>query len=530
VNPRFRAIAGGCAVALLCGGSGGCATYQRRDLALDAHVADWSRQALDGVEIHRYYDELRQRAESPPAASPTAETPPFDPSDGLSRAEAEAVALHFNPTLRRARADAGVALAGAKEAGWWPDPQLEAQILRFANRGRKTRFRYQGRSFDGVNTGIISDRGLDPSGIEFSRQGVRRVEGDFIDDPWIIGGSLSLTIPISGRMKIEQDLRWSQYSAAWRQAAIAEWRVVTQVRTAWIDWSAACERVALVRAYVDRLSAIAERTDRLADAGELKTTESRLLRVEWQSRRAALLSLENAAEQARLALLQLLGVAPDAPLTLTPELAAREVAFDADSRRDALLRDNPLVRAAVAEHDVSEQQLRLEVRKQIPDLNLGPSYSFEEGFSRAGIGIGFPIPLWNRNRQAIAEATADRDAAAVRAETTVEVALQELAQVASRLDFAQRRTALLESDVLPLTEQQLDETRTLLDLGEVNVLVLRDALRSALETQLELLDAVVERARARVALRQMVQPAWTTPQPAHRDKPPENQPREKERS
>ena len=96
-------------VAVLMAGLTGCQSYQRQPLKLAEYAATWSDRSLDVESISSFAASLADQAGAPA---------PFDASDGLSLHEGEAVALHFNPRLRLARAQAGVPLAGAKEAGW----------------------------------------------------------------------------------------------------------------------------------------------------------------------------------------------------------------------------------------------------------------------------------------------------------------------------------------------------------------------------------------------------------------------------
>ncbi|MGD2110344.1 MAG: TolC family protein, partial [Phycisphaerae bacterium] len=432
----------------------------------------------------------------------SAEAPaPFESADGLSLLEAEAVALHFNPQLRSTRAASEAPLASAKEAGWWPDPQFEAELLRFVDRGEKTRFKLDGPSFDGINAG----------GLETTPPGFRRVEDEFIDNPWIVGAGLSITIPISGRLAVDKDLRWSEYSAAWRRILVEEWNLITELRTTWLGWSSSKEKLRMTREYVAKLELIAGITEQLVAAGEMKPTEGRLLQIELSHRRTSLLSLERDEQQARLGLLSLMGIAPSATVTLHPRLSIAPAELPSEIDMAVLMAHHPQIKSVEADYEAAEQRLRLEIRRQYPDLDIGPSYSFEEGFARFGLGVGFPIPLWNRNRQAIAEAFAEREAARVRAEAVVERVLSDLALVELRLKYARRRRQAILETVAPLVEKQVEDSRTLLDLGEVDVLLLRDALTASLETKLDLLDAALAEGRATNELQQMLQPRWFTP-------------------
>lgn len=482
----------------------GCATYERQPLELQQYTESWLLRELSSDSVREYAETLADGEENVP----------YDPSDGLSLMEAEAVALVFNPQLRLARAQAEVPLASAREAGWWPDPEFEAKVMRFANRGARPKFRFNKPSFNGVNTGIIGTNGLSTNGLETTPPGYRRGAGDFIEDPWIVSASLSITIPISGRLAVEQDWAWAEYAASWRRILISEWELLTRLRSAWLEWSTTHERIEVIKAFVEQLGAVATMTERLATAGELKPTEARLLLIELRRQHTALQAAESEAELQRLELLALIGLAPETPVELQPDVFLPRIDEVPDSRRDTLLHLDPRITAVRAEYAAAEQRLRLEVRKQYPDLNVGPSYSFEEGLSRPGLGFGLPIPLWTRNRQAVAEATAEREAARARAKAQVEQVFSELARAEARLRYAAQRRVMLLDDVAPLVDRQVEETRKLLELGEIDVLILRDALSSAMETKLEVLAAILAEAQAANALQQMLQPRWITPSQA----------------
>ena len=57
------------------------------------------------------------------------------------------------------------------------------------------------------------------------------------------------------------------------------------------------------------------------------------------------------------------------------------------------------------EYEVAEHALHREIRKQYPDLTIGPLYETDQGQSRLGFLGATPLPLLNATRPGIAEAT-----------------------------------------------------------------------------------------------------------------------------
>ena len=72
---------------------------------------------------------------------------------------------------------------------------------------------------------------------------------------------------------------------------------------------------------------------------------------------------------------------------------------------------HPKVEVALTRLGGTEKSLESEIRRQYPDIKLGPAYANEEGLDRFGLIAGISIPLWNRNRKGIAEAEGARDEA-----------------------------------------------------------------------------------------------------------------------
>jgi outer membrane protein TolC len=69
-----------------------------------------------------------------------------------------------------------------------------------------------------------------------------------------------------------------------------------------------------------------------------------------------------------------------------------------------------------AEYEAAERRLELEIRRQYPDLGVGPGYGTDQGDRRFLFDVSIPIPLWNANAGAIAEAEAIREGARTRFE------------------------------------------------------------------------------------------------------------------
>lgn len=437
-----RLLSGCCLLVCLAG----CQSYARRPLDARAHAQAWSSRSPAAAEVAAYARSLAD-ADGTPAA--------YDPSDGLTLAEAEAVALFFNPSLRSARLKARGQAAGAAEAGRWEDPSLSIDAER-----------------------ILAS----------------------VDEPWVLGGRLGLTLPLSGRLGLEKALASADADTERLRAYAAERELLAGLRRQWLEWSSTLLQVELVEALAGDLSAVARQAQQLRQAGELDPTDERLFRIEQARRHARLAALRAEAARQELSLKAQMGLAPHAEVRLVPSLGVPAPIGDGtiDAHPDLLI--------ARAEYESAERTLALEVRRQYPDLSIGGGLGVEEGDERALFGASLPLPLWNANRRAIAEARAAREAAGASAEATFERLAGQLAEARATAQAASQRLATLESDLIPLVDQQIADARRLGRLGDATTLLLLESFQTAYETKLEVLEARLDLARANARLLELTVP------------------------
>jgi len=430
----------------------GCQTYQPAPLDLPAHRAAFESRLGDAEPIAEFARRLRtQGAEAPER---------FDPADGLTRAEGEVLALFFNADLRLARLRAGAAQATAENAGLFDDPVF---------------------GFDGADI-------LSPSG-----------------EPFQYGLTLGLTIPISGRLGVEKDRASAAHEAELARLVDAEWRTRAAVRTAWASWSAQREKAQLLGEILGQIESISTITDRLERGGEISRVESRLFRVELANRRAALAQARLEAESARLRLCELLGIPGDAATELIPSLSPETPATTGDAIATITERNTALA-IRRAEYRTAEETLRLEIRKQFPDLKIGGGYGSEDNDDRLLLGASIPIPILSGNRAGIAEARAGRELARASAEATLERLLRshQLAQLTLESAASQRQQ--YEDAVVPMLEEQFSEIQRIAELGEVDSFLLLETVGRRFDAKSRLLSLRVAEVHAAARIAELLGP------------------------
>ncbi|MEQ8770474.1 MAG: TolC family protein [Phycisphaerales bacterium] len=423
----------------------GCTTYEPRPLDPARHRADWHNRSAGDESVLLFADRLAERAANP--------APAFDPDDGLTLPEGELVAMVFHPDLRLARLRAGVASASAEHAGRWDDPEFSIDVLR-------------------ITEGVAN--------------------------PWIVTPGLAITIPISGRLGVERDRADAALRAEIERVAEQEWAVRHELRLAWLGWSAASLRLEEHERLLKSISDLSNSTALLAEAGELLRTEAALFAIERSQRGYELHRLRGAVAEAEQRVRAVLGLSPGAPIELVPSLDVHGYADDGGPSEAAA--GNQTLARLRTEYEVAEQTLRREIRKQYPDLTIGPLYESDEGQSRVGLFGAIPVPVLNANKRGIAEAEAEREFARAACETEYERVVGRIAGARARARALLAEREHLVAELVPLVDHQLADARRLLELGEGGGLVLLESMVRAHETKMHLIDVRLDEARVRAEL------------------------------
>ncbi len=430
----------------------GCQSYEPAPLDIGAYRESLDDRLIDTEPISAFARRLQAAGEEVPAR--------FDPTDGISHAEGEVLALFYNPDLRIARLEAGVALATWDTAGLWEDPVFgfdAAEILK----PKSTPFEY----------GLMG----------------------------------SLTIPISGRLQVEKERAGAAYEAQLRSIVDAEWRTRAELRRKWASWAAAVAQAELLADMITQLEEINDIADRLEAAGELNRVERRLLHIEQADRMVQTTEMDLQVLKAEADLLDVLGLPPDATDLLIPSFPETSIP-EVEDITARLIDANTELAVHFAEYRIAEETLRLEIKKQFPDIVIGSGYGTQFNDHRVMFGVSIPIPILNANRAGIAEAQARREVARATAETTFTRLFQGLAAANSALELKQAQRDRYEQQIVPLLAEQTNDIERIAALGELDMFVLLETITRTLDTKQSLIQLQVAELDAAITVRRILGP------------------------
>ena len=167
-----------------------------------------------------------------------------------------------------------------------------------------------------------------------------------------------------------------------------------------------------------------------------------------------------------------------------------------------LLAESPQLAGAQAGVARAQAALNRECAGRYPNVDLQASVQYDNATqdSIAGVQVGVPLPIFNRNQGNIRRAQAEL-AVAQQETRRVQLALQQrLAVVFEQYATAQQQVEKYNRDILPNARESLKLVSSGYRQGEFNYLLLLTSQRTFFQTNLAYLEAVRDLRAAEVAI------------------------------
>ena len=369
----------------------------------------------------------------------------------------EQIALENNPTLRGSAARLAAAHGLRKQAGLYPNPIVGYQGMEIGNEGR---------------TGQ---------------------QGLFIRQEFVTAGKLQLNQAIA-----QQDIQRAEWLLE-----VQRYRVLNDVRTQFYEILTTQMRAKLADDLLRTAENGVEFARELVEAGEAIRPD--VLRAENEVERIRILSetTQNRFRKAWWQLAALLGKPNLPPIPLDGQLEDDIPKFTWDGIRTHVVGKSPEMKIAQTEVERARYKLQREQVEPVPNITVqaGVHYDTTNHDTIAGVQIGLPIPVFNRNQGGIQAAQADF-ARAQQELARVEFALQDrLAEAFEKYRNAQLKAHRYHTVIMPKEKRSLDLIIEGKGLHEFSFLQVLTAQQSYFETCIEYVDALTELWRSVVQLR-----------------------------
>lgn len=333
-----------------------------------------------------------------------------------------------------------------------------------------------------VQVGLPPNPTVGYVGSEIGNDGAAGQQGGFVGQEFVTANKLACNRAVVAAeiQRAEQDL------------AAMQRRVQTDVGLAFYGALIAQRRVELAEELVRVATSATNASKSLLDAEEIPLAGLLQTEIQRQNAEVILRTAENQYEQSWRRLAATIG-SPDMaiqPIAGDPTALPNDVGWEAQFARLRTL--SPEIASAMAEVERARRALCRACIDPVPNITTQMSVQFDDATNDtvAGVQVGLPLPIWNRNQGGICQAQAQVRAAA-RNVDRLELDLARRLAVAYQ-NYASARLTVdsYSAEILPRAARTLELVRRGYEEGEVGYLDLLAAQRTFSRTNLDYLDAL----------------------------------------
>ncbi len=405
----------------------------------------------------------------------------LNPAQGLDSTGVAMLAVVNNPELKARRKRLGVTRAQLFAAHLLPDPQLALSLDHPTSGG----------------PGLSNGQSL---GLNYDLMA-------------LIGHGAGVDVARGGRDKANLEVLWQEWQTAQKARQLYFKRLADQQKVALLEHSAATQQQRYENArHQLKLGNITLET-LSSDLTGYTDIQSRL----YQAR----LDLSDTRHQ----LNALLGLKPTLVFRIRPPDRAVPALPPINVSPSQLVSHRPDLLALKAGYASQEARVRRAILHQFPSVNLGLNEASDtSNVHTIGLGLQLNLPLWDRNRGAIAVQRATRAALRQDYQARIDQTLGDIDRLRSRFRLLEQQYRQLQQN-LPILRQVYQQALKAYRAGNFSSLSYLNIQNTLLKKETDAIDLRLALWDARISLETLLGwPVDTTRTPPHKERSTENDP------
>lgn len=292
--------------------------------------------------------------------------------------------------------------------------------------------------------------------------------------------TLSQSFDFSGRRSLRRRAATLRVEAMRSDVAVRQLDLTQLVRSEFNRAVSQHELVEGLARWSERIAEAAATAQRLQEGGEVSGYDRRRLDRERAGAEARLAAERGALVAAQRRLAALLGVENLDGVTM--QRSSTGIVVEGALQR---IEQRPDIVAIGRRLEAAELEARAARRWQIPEVSLTGGAKKAESDDGSIVGFGLSLPLFNRNQDELLRTNAL--VALLRAERSIRIARArgEVGALIAEAEALRRAADRFRQDALPSSERLTATAEAAYRAGEVGILELLDAYRTALDAEIE---------------------------------------------
>jgi len=289
--------------------------------------------------------------------------------------------------------------------------------------------------------------------------------------------SLTQEVPFPGKLALKGRMANVEAESEWWNYEQTRLNVVAEVKDAYYDLYYADKAIETITKNKDLLEKFAKIAEASYAVGKGIQQDVLKAQVEVSKLTEQLTMLEQRRQTAEARLNSLLFREPETPVGRPEQIEPRDFNYSIAALDEIAFTNYPALKAQRRKIDREQYNVQLAKKDFYPDFSVGLTYLNRPGMPEMyGVNVGVKIPLyfWQKQRPALAEATASAATEKQRLENTTTLLFLRVKDRYLAVTTAQRLVKLYGTTIIPQSTLSLESAIAGYEAGRVDFLTLLD--------------------------------------------------------
>ena len=319
--------------------------------------------------------------------------------------------------------------------------------------------------------------------------------------------SISQDLPYPGKRSLKGKIASSDADAEWWTFEQTRRNVVAEVKDAYFELYYLAKAIGVV----SKTKVLLEQFTKIAEArytvGKGIQQDVLKAQVEFSKLIEQQTVLEQRRQIAEARLNSLLYRESDSPLPVPEELKPREFPYSLVQLNETAIANYPELKSQRRKLEGAQYSIQLAKKDFYPDFSVGFTYVNRPDMPEmygVNVGIKLPVYVWQKQRPALTEATANFEAEKRSLENTTTVLMFKIRDKYLAQTTARRLVSLYSTTIVPQSSLSLESAIAGYQVGKVDFLTLLDNLVTLLNYELSYYEQLANEEKAVAALEPLV--------------------------
>ncbi|MCM8526780.1 MAG: TolC family protein [Lentisphaeraceae bacterium] len=319
---------------------------------------------------------------------------------------------------------------------------------------------------------------------------------------------LGFTIPLGPRLARNDDLNEALMLRAYNNIVLKHRSLYFELKKAFSSYSMESTLLNKKKQLLEHFKLNSQTVNKMLEFGAATVIDVNSAKIQHSSMQISLYETQSELNQIKSRLGELLGkdLSSTSDFNVKADKLIIEDFKDLNLLKTTMVQNNFELSRLEMDYKIAEIELKLELAKQYPDIEIGSSAEQEPGEKKKifSLGLSLDLPIFDRNQQSIASKDNERKVLLSKFNSVLSSSINKLNLLVSNYNIQKQKLSLIDNQILPISNDTVAKAKKAVQAGRLDILRFIDLSKELYENELEKIKASKQLQEIKLELEEVI--------------------------